>query len=562
MKGHADTSAPFAVCLAQDRLTVRADFAHKDACKAIPGARWDPHHKVWTYPRSPASAQHIAAVFGSRARWDAAATALLDAARAGEAAQHHKTAETVLPIPLTKTVPWAHQCRAYHFAAALPACMLSLDMGTGKSKIAIDLIGNQRWQRVLILCPKSVVPVWPMEIEKHAASPLPCLPLETGAIQKRTDQLSVFLRAQAAKREPAAVVLNYDAAWRRPLADAILDTAWDAVVCDESHRIKSPGGRASLFCARLGAVAQRRLCLTGTPLPHSPLDAYGQFRFLDPGIFGTSFTNFRARYAIMGGYGQHQVIGWQHREDFHERFYSIAYRVRSEDVLTLPETLDTVIPVTLSASAKATYDQLEKDFVAEVGDGQITASNALTRLLRLQQMTSGWAKPDAEDTESQPVQIDTAKQEALADLMAGVKEDEPLVVFCRFHHDLDAVRTAADALGRACAELSGRRNDLAAWQAGTMPILAVQIQSGGVGVNLTRARYCVFYSLGFSLGEYLQARKRVHRPGQAHPVVYYHLIATKTVDAQVYRALEARQDVVETILQQTTRESWPPQPPI
>ena len=214
-----------------------------------------------------------------------------------------------------------------------------------------------------------------------------------------------------------------------------------------------------------------------------------------------------------------------------------------------------VRPVILSAYAKKLYQVLKSEFVVGVADGTVTASNALTRLLRLQQIGSGWARQDRNietGDEGQLLQIDTAKQDALADLMEDLNDEEPIVIFCRFHHDLDAVHTVAAALGRASLELSGRKNELPAWQSGAAPVLAVQIQSGGVGINLVRARYCVFYSLGFSLGEYLQARKRTHRPGQNRNVTYFHLVARDTVDEAVYKALEARQDVVESVLKGVT----------
>lgn len=310
-----------------------------------------------------------------------------------------------------------------------------------------------------------------------------------------------------------------------------------------------------MFCSRLGDQVPNRICLTGTPMPHSPLDVYAQYRFLDKGIFGTSFTAFRARYAKMGGFQNHQVVGYENQDDLQKKFYSIAYRVKSEDVQSLPEAVDVVRPVVLSNYAKRLYKTLKDEFVVGVADGTVTASNALTRLLRLQQIGSGWARQDRNietGEEGQLLQIDTAKQDALADLMEDLNHEEPIVIFCRFHHDLDAVHTVAAALGRSSLELSGRRNELAAWQSAAAPVLAVQVQSGGVGINLVRARYCVFYSLGFSLGEYLQARKRTHRPGQKHTVTYYHLIAKGTVDEQVYQALEARQDVVESVLKGAT----------
>lgn len=535
-------------------LAIEAPYLMKDACRAIPGARWEPKLKVWIYPPTPGAAKAMHQAFpNAMATWtEDAASLLLEAEKIAQAAES-KEADNLPPIPLTKTAPWKHQLRAFHFAKELPAVMLALDMGVGKTKISIDLIVNQGWQRVLILCPKSVVQVWPAEFDKHAARPVSTLALDEGTMAQRTKRLLTFRDLQEARREPAVVVLNYDAAWRTPMIDVLLQCEWDAVVCDESHRIKAPGGKAAMFCSRLGDKVGRRICLTGTPLPHSPLDAYAQYRFLDKGIFGTSFVNFRARYAVMGGFSGKQVLSYQNQDEFHAKFYSIAYRVKSEDVQSLPEAIDVVRPVIISAYARSLYTTLKNEFVVGIGDGTVTAGNALTRLLRLQQIGSGWARQDRNietGDDGQLIQVDQAKQDVLADLLEDLKDEEPIVVFCRFHHDLDAVHTVAAALGRASQELSGRKNELQAWQSGAAPILAVQIQSGGVGINLVRARYCVFYSLGFSLGEYLQARKRTHRPGQTQSVTYFHLIAKQTVDEDVYAALQARQDVVDTILRQ------------
>jgi SNF2 family DNA or RNA helicase len=98
-------------------------------------------------------------------------------------------------------------------------------------------------------------------------------------------------------------------------------------------------------------------------------------------------------------------------------------------------------------------------------------------------------------------------------------------------------------------ELSGRRDDLAAWQEAERPgVLAVQIQAGGLGVDLTRARYSIFYSLSFSLGEYQQALARIHRPGQTRPVAHIHLVARETVDEKIMGALERRAEVVTFVL--------------
>ena len=429
---------------------------------------------------------------------------------------------------------------------------------TGKSRIAIDLIQNREHWATLILCPKSVVAVWPKEFERHAVRHYELITGLEGSVANRVERIRRDLALARTRLRPAVVVLNYEAAWREPMDDFLLTHKWECVVLDESHRIKSPGGKSSKFCSRLGDTIPFRMCLTGTPMPHSPLDIYAQYRFLDKGIFGTSFTNFRARYALMGGYGNHEVKGYQNEQELHDKMYQIAFRVKAEDVQDLPEAIDIVRTCKLSASARAIYRDLEREFVAEVGSGAVTVTNALTKLLRLQQITSGFITLDRSDENPREKavtrEIDTSKAELLLDILEDLKPDEPVAIFCRFHPDLDTVHEVGKSLGRETLELSGRVNQLAAWQEGKAPILAVQIQSGGVGIDLTRTCYEIFYSIGYSLGEYLQARKRAHRPGQTRSTKFLHLIVEDTKDQAVYDALANREDVVESILNTTRRQ--------
>ena len=117
----------------------------------------------------------------------------------------------------------------------------------------------------------------------------------------------------------------------------------------------------------------------------------------------------------------------------------------------------------------------------------------------------------------------------------------------RFKHDLEAVHKAAQRLELPSYEISGARKELQTWNENG-GVLAVQIQSGGLGIDLTKARYAIYYSLGFSLGDYLQSMARLHRQGQRRPVEIIHLIAAQTVDEKVMAALAAREQIVESIM--------------
>jgi SNF2 family DNA or RNA helicase len=286
-------------------------------------------------------------------------------------------------------------------------------------------------------------------------------------------------------------------------------------------------------------------------MPHSPLDIYAQYRFLDPKIFGFSYTRFKARYALMGGYQGYQVLKFINLDDLHQKMYSIAYRVRAEDVLDLPPVLEQTITFDLSPKAQKIYDSLEKDLMAEIGSDQvISVPSVLVKLLRLSQLTGGWVKPDEE---SRPERVDFGKAEVLKDLLEDMGA-EPAVVFCRFHADIDAVKIVCDALKITYCELSGRENSSEKFYSGKAQVFIAQIRSGGLGIDLTRARYCIFWSTGYSLGDLEQARKRVHRPGQERPVTYYYLAAKGTIDQKIITALEKRADLISFIIDEMRRK--------
>ncbi len=286
---------------------------------------------------------------------------------------------------------------------------------------------------------------------------------------------------------------------------------------------------------------------------NSPMDLYAQARFLDPSVYGTSFQRFKMRYALLGGFEGREVIGFQRQDELMEKFRRFAFVANAKNLLDLPPELDVEIPVKLEAHAVKVYRSLERDFWVEVEQGTVTASNALVKLLRLQQLTSGVLRLD-EGAGDQP--ISDAKAEALADLLADMPRGEKVVIFGRFTADIMTARRVAESEGRRFGEVSGRRKDL---DQGRFPedidVLGVQIAAGGVGIDLSRASTAVFSSTGFNLGEYLQARARLHRPGQRQQVTFLHLLAEGTIDWRVYRALQRREEVVTALLEQGQKEA-------
>lgn len=439
----------------------------------------------------------------------------------------------------TRTL-WPHQREAVDFTAEHPSSLLYLGMGGGKTRCAAESVHSLRSLPLLILTRSSVLDdgIWERELEPLD---IPVTNL-TGSISLRANQL-----VQGMASHSPAFATNYEGAWREPLASTILRQPWGCVVADEGHHLKSAGSKVSRFAARLHA--QRRIELSGTPFAHSPLDIYGQYRFLDPAIYGTNFHAFRSRYAIMGGFQNRQVIGYQNQDEFMRRFWRIAFRRELDFGL---ESVDIDLTHDLPPAARALYKELDTEFWAEVesdlrlyGPGSVTIANAAVKTLRLQQLASGHIKDDDGHVRT----IHTARADLLSDWLEDVEPSEPVVVFCRFTHDLAEVRRIAGFLGRPYSEVSGSEANLREWKEGKTAVLGVQIQSGGEGIDLTRAALAVYYSVGHSLSDYLQSRARLVRPGQTRPVRFYHLSARGTVDQRVYRALAQREDVIQSLLQ-------------
>jgi SNF2 family DNA or RNA helicase len=473
--------------------------------------------------------------------------------------------------PIGGTAPpayklWQHQEDCIQFCLPKRGALIAAAMGTGKSLMVIELIKRRRHSLTLIIAPKAVAQnVWEGQLERFAPPHIiPTLNLSDGATAKhKAERLRLWLAKTAAYSR--VVVVNYDTARQAPLAQALESAGFDFLVLDESHRIKSPSGLTSRVCWRLARKIPWRIALTGTPQPHSVIDWYAQMRALDESVFGASVTLFKASYAgvkypgspkvypvsvLAFGHksGEKIVIRPEREQEFQQRIGQVAIRV-DESVLDLPPVHDIERRFELSPAARKAYLKLKSDMILWLGTGTITPANALVLLLRLQQMTGGWLRDDA----GVDHRVDTAKADALQEILEDLPADEPVVVFCKFRADLDAVHEAARMVGRICVELSGRSNELSIWQEGQASVLACQIDAGGLGIDLTRARYAIWYSVGFNAGSYQQARARIHRPGQKGHATYYHLLADHTIDDLVYASLQQKHDAADAVLRSLQR---------
>ena len=429
-------------------------------------------------------------------------------------------------------------------------------MGCGKTLTAIAIMGAAyqmgRIKKALVLAPSSVCPVWPKELAEYADFEFTAAPL-IGAKKKRLDALETLKKGSGL----LVAVINYEGLWRDGIFEALISWCPDFVVCDESQRIKDHKAMQSKAVWDIGKLAKYRLILSGTPVQNQAVDLFGQYRFLDSSIFGQNFYVFRNRYFRMGGFNRKQIIGLipERKDELVKKAHSIAYRVTKAEALDLPEQTFITRSIPMEGEARKLYNQLRDESYAELeGGGDVTAATVLVRLLRLQQLAGGFLRPDEGGEASK---VWDGKLDALSDIIEDyvVGEGKKLVVFCRFRAELSGI---AELLGKrklSYVSLSGEtkmadRGELVRrfQEDPNVRVFLAQIDTAGLGITLTAADTCVYYSLTYNYASYSQSLSRIHRIGQANRCTYIHLIAEKTVDEQIMKTKKKKEDLAKSIV--------------
>lgn len=414
-------------------------------------------------------------------------------------------------------------------------------MGVGKTAAALTVAKEIKATLTLVCCPKAVIPAWGLQAETwHPKANVIRLDGKGTAAERCARALK-----QVDRRRANILVCTYESVWRMP---PLLKISFDLLVLDEVHKTKSHRGKASKFVGKLSASAGKVIGMSGTLLGQEPIDAFGVYRACGlanrlPRTLGA----FQQKFCNMHGRIRGWILSYKNLDEFTEIISKDTIRIRTKDVLDLPERIHTYLPVELSPKEIKAYQDLRDELVHTDGTNAILVENKLVLVLRLLQCLSGHVRWDESEAPEKIVDV-PSKAAALTEVAEGITG--PLVVFYRFTAECDDIKAALK--GRKVGELSGKCNDLAAFQGGLLDVLAVQIAAGGTGIDLTRASHAIYYSGTPSLTDVSQSYARLHRPGAKGTVFITHLVAKTpgrpSADELLYRGLEAKGDLIESIL--------------
>lgn len=283
----------------------------------------------------------------------------------------------------------------------------------------------------------------------------------------------------------------------------------------------------------------RRYVLTGTPAPNGLIDLFGQIYVLDGGrALGQYYSQFTREYFDATGYGGYS---FKARPDTEKRIFKvlkpIAIRMEADDYLELPEVVMHNIYVQLPAKARKVYDDIEKEYFAELDDMRtITAVSAGASMAKCRQAANGAVYTD--DGQRSFAEIHDAKLEALVELLDEMHKKPTLVAY-DFNHDMLRIKAKLKKAGYGdVPHLGGgvKTKDAVKieeeWNSGELPVLLVHPASASRGINIQHGGNALaWFALTYNLEHYLQLLFRIKRSGQkAKQVFLYHLIAENTVD--------------------------------
>lgn len=448
---------------------------------------------------------------------------------------------------MLKITLFPHQIQARDFILKNNGCgAIFADVGVGKTLTTLSIYNSLNPGKLLVICPLSIITnAWGGDIERF------------------TDFTWCNLRKGF---KPADIyVTNYESCLGDKFPKLLSAVKPDMIVLDESVRIKDPKAQITKTIIKYGHFAKHRIVLSGCPAPNSMLEYWAQMMFIDKRIFNNSFYAFRGmyfhlqrgnqvmpaqtfmtrdQYAQIFGKGFKYEISPSSKEKLIRQMQPWAIWIKKEDCLKLPDEVDIIRKITLSDAERKSYNEMQKHLVTVIEQEAIAATNALTKIVKLREITSGFLI----NFEGKEQCFGNSK---VNELKAVLEElgDKQAIIWVNFQHEVD--RLLKEIGADKCAQIHGRVDDkekeVKLFVSKEKQYLIANPASASEGLNLQQCHVQIFYSLSYSYADYYQCRGRTHRTGQKNNCIYIHLVAENTIDETIMDVLKNKEEAVELV---------------
>jgi len=459
-----------------------------------------------------------------------------------------------------KTEPFKHQKNAVERFVSKPYGALFCEMGTGKTKIILDVVQNaEPINDVVVIAPNGLHHNWATnEIPRHFGKEVEVFcwkgPIKS---KKMKQEFNRFLNNNLQTRmllinvEALRTSAGYDT------TDKFLDSSVSKkhMIIDESTCIKNPKAIQTKRVLKLSEKADCKWILNGTPITQGPLDLFSQCRFLAKDALPyTTYTAFKHQFAIettmtMGQRAFKKIIGYQNIEELTKLLEPFSLRLEKKDCLDLPDKTFSTVSVELEPEQERMYQRMKDDCIIEFESGNIvTATMALTQLVKLHQILTGFVVTD--DGEAISLKNNRVKM-----LLQIAETSGPLVIFCAYKQNVQHLEEALTAqYGKDSVVVysgdtpSNKRSEaVERFQSGNAQFF-IGTSAAAKGLTLHRASTMVYYSNNYSLETRLQSQDRIHRIGQDKKCTYIDLVVNNSLDEIILKRLMQKKELSSMVL--------------
>ena len=201
---------------------------------------------------------------------------------------------------------------------------------------------------------------------------------------------------------------------------------------------------------------------------------------------------------------------------------------------------------------------MKKQAIAVLNGKGTSTMTVLTQLMRLHQITCGHFSAD-DGT------IQEVKNNRLAELLDVLDEVEgKAIIWCHWRHDIQNVvaaitkeygpRSVVTYYGDTTSEQRQKAIKEIQNPDSEVRFLIGTPQTGGYGITLTEANTMIYFSNGYDLEKRTQSEARIDRIGQTRSMTYVDIIAEKTVDEKIVKALRKKIDIASQIMGEKLEE--------
>ena len=394
--------------------------------------------------------------------------------------------------------------------------------------------------KVLVIAPIRVASFsWPAEMEKwdHLKEMRYSVAVGTAAE-----------RLSALRRQADIYLIN-----RENVQWLVLESGipfdFDMVVIDELSSFKNHQTKRFKALMKVRPKVKRIVGLTGTPSSNGLMDLWAEFRLLDMGErLGRFIGQYRTSYFQPDKQNGQVVFSYRPlpgaEKQIYGRISDITISMKSTDHLRMPELVNSRYTVYLSEKEQERYEELKKDLVLQLPDGDITAANAAALSGKLSQMANGAIYTDTGET----VSVHERKLDALEDIIEAAN-GKPVLVAYWFRHDFERISERLQKLKIPYARLDTDAS-IQRWNAGEIPVALIHPASAGHGLNLQAGgSTLVWFGLTWSLELYQQTVARLWRQGQSsETVVVQHIITDGTIDGRIMKALSEKDNMQSALI--------------